>query len=225
MLSGCTKWADQCDKRCNSEIGTDQRVQSKRSHQRQISRGKFTVHLVAGKPIIFQSTWCNIFSLLIIGKIWDYFLQESARVESTDLQAPEQMLSVNPGTPVAESTEGDSKEFNVDEPIQNTCLPSVEVSVTEGIIPDTIMEDEPVTYELVQGGTRRGGDLLVDTRGFTYTKKRPSKASTTWWCTIRSKTNLCHATVIEREGRYRRGQTHNHAGDPGALLLRKVEHW
>ena len=58
-------------------------------------------------------------------------------------------------------------------------------------------DTEHVEFNIIRGGTERGADLLVDNRGFQYTRKvdkrRPNNR--VWRCAYRSKTLTCRAQV------------------------------
>ena len=63
---------------------------------------------------------------------------------------------------------------------------------------------ERVEFNVIRGGTERGADLLVDNRGFQYTRKvdkrRPNNR--VWRCAYRSKTLTCRAQVTEVNGAF-----------------------
>ena len=56
-----------------------------------------------------------------------------------------------------------------------------------------------VSFSIIQGGTQRGGQLLVDSHGYTYNKKsmRKNTAYTVWRCTVRARPQRagCRAVV------------------------------
>lgn len=83
--------------------------------------------------------------------------------------------------------------------------------------------DQPITYYLVDSGTKRGRNKLIDNLGFTYniSKKRPY--ATYWQCTVCPQGNQCKATVTERDGQFTVGKTaHNHAVQVGALTSAEI---
>ncbi|KAL4234523.1 hypothetical protein ACF0H5_006166 [Mactra antiquata] len=55
-------------------------------------------------------------------------------------------------------------------------------------------------YEVIQGGSNVGTDILIDENCFTYTKK--SGKNGTWYCTVRSKNRTCNAYIKEINGEY-----------------------
>lgn len=79
--------------------------------------------------------------------------------------------------------------------------------------------DETV-YEVLKGVSTRGKDKLYDSKGYIYTllKVNPS-GSKLWRCHVRTKTNLCHASVQESvTGTFQRGlRDHNHSPCHGAM--------
>ena len=67
-------------------------------------------------------------------------------------------------------------------PIPDTALP--------GVIPG-VGDEDITTYKMVESGTKRGKVILVDSHGYTYTKKWKKVGSTsskvTWLCSVRGK--------------------------------------
>jgi hypothetical protein len=100
-------------------------------------------------------------------------------------------------------------------------IPVEEASVGEEPLPDIIVEDGPVTYNLIEGGTRRGYVLLADSIGFTYSKKRQTGVAVSWRCRI----GKCPATVCQLVGTndYTRGpRQHDHPNDPSKAVKSTV---
>ena len=82
---------------------------------------------------------------------------------------------------------------------------------------------QPLTYHLVDSGTKRGRNKLVDNLGFTYNISRKRPYATYWQCTVRPRGNQCKATVTERDGQFTAGKiSHNHAVQVGALSSAKI---
>ncbi|KAL8588027.1 hypothetical protein ACOMHN_026144 [Nucella lapillus] len=75
-----------------------------------------------------------------------------------------------------------SASFQVPVEVQEISLADDPVSV----ITEPIMEDQPVTFEIIARGIQRGQPLFVDSEGFTYGIHRQSKDGATHWrCTRR----------------------------------------
>ena len=108
-------------------------------------------------------------------------------------------------------------EFDISLPVEEVHDQPQETSLIR-TIPDVIPEEDPtVKYEVLASASKKGGDLLTDSLGFTYCLKRKTPRSTTWRCSQRAKS--CLASVIQREESFERGiRPHNHGGDPGAHL-------
>ncbi|XP_052807919.1 uncharacterized protein LOC128236834 [Mya arenaria] len=79
--------------------------------------------------------------------------------------------------------------------------------------------DHGVTYEILKGGTRRGGDRLIDSLGFMYNLKRSGsqkshyskKDVTYWWCAVRNNKLRCPAVVVQKGKSFMRGKRkHEH---------------
>lgn len=80
----------------------------------------------------------------------------------------------------------------------------------------------PETYEVIVGGSVKGGDLLADNRGYTYSRKRSAGQVTTWTCSNRGQ--KCGASVKQvGENSFVLGALkHNHEGDPGKTVRVKA---
>ena len=113
------------------------------------------------------------------------------------------------------------QSFNCSLPVQN--IPPQEVSALEpAALPDDLLQDVPLTFEILQGASRRGGDLLSDSHGFLYNKRRVTGVATTWICTSRTSIK-CYATVSQRGDNFTRGpKAHHHPADPESATTHKV---
>ncbi|KAL8559879.1 hypothetical protein ACOMHN_016925 [Nucella lapillus] len=86
----------------------------------------------------------------------------------------EAFLEWNPTFP----EETTSMDVSVEEELMNASTSSAsfqvpvevqEISLADdSVITEPIMEDQPVTFEIIARGTQRGQPLLVDSEGFTY---------------------------------------------------------
>lgn len=99
-------------------------------------------------------------------------------------------------------------------------------SITE--VP-SVGEEIQISYKLVEGATRGGKTLMVDSLGFSYNKKvlgrkkiqRDGKC--TWRCSVRSKALTCPATVYQDGNIFTRGsRPHLHQGKTGAAVTAAV---
>ncbi len=74
----------------------------------------------------------------------------------------------------------------------------------------------PRDYQILEGATQRGGDLLQDPNGFTYTVKKRTNTTVTWTCSVRSVYLKCHATVLQKGSNFVAGRhPHVHESVPG----------
>ncbi|KAG0716479.1 hypothetical protein GWK47_009614 [Chionoecetes opilio] len=81
------------------------------------------------------------------------------------------------------------------------------------------MVEAPTSYHVVEGVSRKGVDLLTDSLGFQYVKKRVTSVSTSWISSVRTNKNRCFASVSQQGNTFTRGpKEHNHEGNPGAQL-------
>lgn len=92
-----------------------------------------------------------------------------------------------------------------------------ESSILESLPELCDFTDQPITYYLVDSGTKRGRKKLT----YNISRKRPY--ATYWQCTVCPQGNQCKATVTERDGQFTFGKTaHNHAVQVGALTSAKI---
>ncbi len=104
-----------------------------------------------------------------------------------------------------------------------TSTSTVEASLLETPMGNVMINHDPVTYHVVENGTKRRKISLVDSVGFTYNVHSKRTYATYWQCTVRPKGNPCKASVIERNGSFQAGKSvHNHNVEAGALTAAKV---
>ncbi|XP_062585673.1 uncharacterized protein LOC134247321 [Saccostrea cucullata] len=86
-----------------------------------------------------------------------------------------------------------------------------------------VLEDSPVTFRVLEKGSKRGGRLLVSSDGYAYTVKRDNQRSTIWTCSKRSASLNCHASIIQRGDSFKPGRNHHlHLPDPHLPHLRDI---
>ena len=81
-----------------------------------------------------------------------------------------------------------------------------------------------ITYTVVDGATKRGKEMLIDSQGYRYNIKRRRLNVTDWQCSVRPKDNPCRATVKQKRNDLfeRNTCSHNHPGEPGAITAAKI---
>ena len=96
------------------------------------------------------------------------------------------------------------------------------VPVEESSMGETTIEDQPVdgqppplTFEVIEGASKRGQEKLFDSHGHSYCVKRRRNEITYWHCSVRGKSNHCPASVIQRPEGFTVGVEHNHTGEVG----------
>ena len=109
-------------------------------------------------------------------------------MDTTDISIPDE----------AEQTDGAAQP-----PAQGSYM-ELEVSIEEIGPIHPAMEVVPqdsgeVTFQVVKGGTKHGGDMLIDSRGYTYNISWKRTRKVYWWCTIQRKDPRCAATVIQED--------------------------
>ena len=68
-----------------------------------------------------------------------------------------------------------------DPPVQ----PTIDESAIEGPTPQpVVVENQPLTFQIVEGTTERGKRKLIDSWGFSYTVKRQRLTATDWQCIV-----------------------------------------
>jgi len=83
-----------------------------------------------------------------------------------------------------------------------------------------VQDEDTITYELIDGGSQRSAQLLVDNHGYSYTQK---SGRATWRCSVRAKGYTCKATVTQVGDDFVPGpQSHGHAAQPGLASKVKV---
>ena len=83
--------------------------------------------------------------------------------------------------------------------------------IPEHEVPAMVIPTE-VHYNVIEGGSQRGGPLLVDSTGYSYNYQRTGPSCKFWRCSRRGKADRrCFATVQQRGNLFTRGpQDHNH---------------
>lgn len=80
-------------------------------------------------------------------------------------------------------------------------------------------DQDTITYSIVEEGTKRGRNLLLDSHGFSYSvkvDKRCKGSKITWRCTSRGKIGPCQAKVTQDGDIYVPSlHSHNHPAKPG----------
>lgn len=116
-----------------------------------------------------------------------------------------------------------NSSFTVDLPIDQV-IPVQEISLeNEPLIEENLTDNQPVTFEIVPGGTKRGKPRLHGSDGYMYTIRKETESVTYWTCAIRQKNNKCPASVIQRGANFKAGQhTHSHPPTPGLLSATAV---
>ena len=99
----------------------------------------------------------------------------------------------------------------------------MESSIEDPVPGEVIAEIQPVTFQIVESGTKRRKTSLIDSLGFSYNVHSRRPYATYWQCTVRPKGSRCKASVTERDGVFRPGQhKHNHTVEVGAATAAKI---
>lgn len=108
-------------------------------------------------------------------------------------------------------------------PPPDTAGPSIPPPVSDAAEGVVLPQAEPepaigrpteVRYTTVEGGTQRGGTLLVDSDGYSYTVKRSGPTHTHYRCAVKRKDLTCLATVKQTGNDYTPGpHPHSHNGE------------
>ena len=79
----------------------------------------------------------------------------------------------------------------------------------------------PVTYQIVEDGTKRRCAKLIDSLGYCYNVKESEEATTYWQCTVRPQGNYCKAMIKQTAGEFTKGRC-NHQPETGALVAVQI---
>ena len=92
-------------------------------------------------------------------------------------------------------------------------------SISEDPTDINTYDDDLPEWKVLPGASQRGGNLLVDRRGYSYSVKEVRGATTVWRCTYHNKKScVCPATVRQRDDTFTAGVVEPcHAGIPGLL--------
>ena len=114
----------------------------------------------------------------------------------------------------------------------NVPAPPAEEAIPDAVIPDVLPgvgDDDITTYKTIEAGTRRGRVILVDSHGYSYTKKWKKAGSTsskvTWLCSIRNKFQRCAVSVHQDGDSFKTGlhTEHSHPARPGTEVAVAVK--
>ncbi|XP_053384651.1 uncharacterized protein LOC123549348 [Mercenaria mercenaria] len=96
--------------------------------------------------------------------------------------------------------------------------PQLDESLRDRSLDDSIPDDAPVTFNVVEGGTKRGGQKLVSSDGYTYTRRNVKEGRVYWTCSIRNRNFKCMASVKQYGDLFTPSLNgHQHPAVPGAL--------
>ena len=105
-------------------------------------------------------------------------MAESTRIteSETDILESEEF---NPPLP---SSDSDLTESTVYEP---PAQPALDESTIDDPTPNPVeAETEPLTFQFLEGGSKRGKRKLIDNRGYSYNVKRQCVNATDWQCMV-----------------------------------------
>ena len=142
------------------------------------------------------------------------------RAEESESE-PKPLEEIDADTVVADLT---VREFHIESifPEQAADLPPVPPLVLP-VLPDVahlINQSDDGEYDIIDGCSERGGALLCDSYGYSYTEKKSAfknSGKIQWRCSKR-----CGATVVQESGIFSKGREHDHAGQPGIAEKMKV---
>ena len=101
--------------------------------------------------------------------------------------------------------------------ISDGTIDHFEDSIEDPTIHEWPVGEFPVTYKIMEQGSKRGKVQLIDSNGYTYNIKSRGVNVVYWQCSVRSKGNPCKALVMERSGGFQSNSTcHNHQPAAGA---------
>ena len=79
---------------------------------------------------------------------------------------------------------------------------------------NTQTDDNP-TFRVITNSSQKGKDLLIEKVGYSYIIKLRRNMVNYWRCSVRNKSSICPATIIQRGNLFTRGiNAHNHLANP-----------
>ena len=98
-----------------------------------------------------------------------------------------------------------------------------EDSIEDPTIHECPVGEFPVTYKIVEQGSKRGKVKLIGSNGYTYNIKSRGVNVVYWQCSVRPKEEPCKALVMERNGGFQSNSTcHNHQPAAGAATAAEI---
>ena len=90
-------------------------------------------------------------------------------------------------------------------------------------------EGNPITFELIERGTLKDEDILLDSEGFSYTRMKtarmtmPDYSVHIWTCSVRRENLMCYARIKQFSDKYFfLHSLHNHGVKKGDKLRIKL---
>ena len=137
----------------------------------------------------------------------------------------------DPAAPTMEDSytnEPSAPTVDQDSYTDETAVLRVEEELESSIEDPSIQDTEPlaeseVAFQIIEKGTKRGKDKLIDNLGYTYNKKMQRSHVTYWQCTVRPKHNPCQAVITQRNGDFVKSKLlHNHPPATGSAIATRV---
>ncbi|XP_069134351.1 uncharacterized protein [Argopecten irradians] len=100
-------------------------------------------------------------------------------------------------------------------------MDELEQSLDDVVPTDSVLEDQPIQYDIVEDGSNKRRRKLVTTDGYAYIVKKATNRTTTWRCSVRNKTVWCKATVLQRGADFIPGSV-DHIHAPDHLIVKRV---
>ncbi|XP_071962605.1 uncharacterized protein [Antedon mediterranea] len=98
-----------------------------------------------------------------------------------------------------------------------------EIATDEGVLTDEVADDTTLKFTIVEGGSQRAKNKLIDSEGYSYTVQRSNdNGCVTWRCSKRDKTLNCRVLVRQRKDTFVRNRKHEHPGNPGQKIKSAV---
>lgn len=96
-------------------------------------------------------------------------------------------------------------------------VPIDESLLTEAVIEEQSIDDQPptVTFEIVEGASKRGQKKLFNSGGYSYCMKGRQNQITYWHYGLLGKANHCPASVIQQPEGFSIGIHHSHTQEVG----------
>ena len=143
---------------------------------------------------------------------------DSSDTAELSYEIPPQLDELSNAATPADSSDTAELSYEIPPQLDESSIAETPIEV------DPVIDEEPppITFEIVEGCSKRGQKKLFDNRGYSYCVKQRKNTVTYWHCSVRGKHQHCPASVIQRHDGFYPSVEHNHPGETGLPAVAKV---